>query len=423
MCTYTGVSSSYSQTNGCPVAKENQTKLTALQTLFESKVDAFSPPTKPAGGGVKVASSSTSLKSPTPGPTNALVDAIAKTKTLISPTCDDKAGDKTSVDPIVPSQYSSHKAEVKKVNKVPPVAAKEVCSPPPSKEKSTVNPESKETVPIAKATAKPVPTLLSVKIDEHKDDDDDHDDDDHDHDHDHDDEDHLSEASDSPKKMTASCMLADSLDESLNSLSGHFTHHITPVKVTHTPGERSKIIKAALSTSSGAENQGDLMIKKYDISGESGGDSRDGPEQDEDDSSDSESSFEDSEENASGDLASMLSPKRNKVTYEISSGTKVMDMSVVARDSEREEEEEEEEIGSRFNNLPHSKSQSNNQEDEPIEDDIGSRFDKLGNYIPVKSVDQKADQTQGQVQAPVLSGSLLGRRKGAGQGDGSSSGR
>jgi len=431
------------KTHGCPVAKDCHSQLAAIQSERQvHKEDTTSPLKPPPPGGVKgIAATPGKTTATTLGPTNALVDAIAKTKTLTATTSSIASTSTSTSTP--PPKHPVHQVEKKKVNKVPPVAAKEMSSPPPKKSQvstSGKDSESKETAQEqSQASHKPNSSLLSLKVDKH---------DDHDDDDDHDHLDHLSEVSDSPPKMCASSQLADSLDESMNDLSDQFLgHHITPVKVTHTPDERSQLIKASLEASE-SERQGDLMIKKYDLGSEGqgaggkGGPEEDvdedpeddidaGPEDDDDDSSESSDSFEESADVDSGDIASILSPKRSNVTYEIS-GEEEVSSSGLGR-SESNEVNDDDKIGSRFDNLPHSRqneSKSRNQEeDEPEhedeEDAIGSRFDKLGNYIPPKSAGgrgtQPQTQAQTQSQAPVLSGSLLGRKKSTGSTDGGKS--
>jgi hypothetical protein len=310
-----------------------------------------------------------------------------------------------------------------------------------TREKTETKTESDKASPVKVASGSHAPPnpllLLSVRVDKSEDDDDnDGEDEDEDGQDEDEDDDNLSVASASPLQMTASSRLADSMDESLNSLSDHFSHHITPVKVTHSPGERSKIIRGLVPT--GAE-QSEVMMKKYDLA--RAGHSDDEEEEDEEEGEEgsvSSSSFEESED-FHEDMATLISPSsRDKVTYAIVSDPPTTDHSTPAGSPSKGKEEKEEgeggeggeggEIGSRFNNLVHHNKSSNQEpegdkdkdKDDEEEDDIGSRFDKLGNYLP-PSRRSAAGQplgtgtwtggTQAQPPLPVLSGSLLGRKK------------
>lgn len=360
------------------------------------------------------------------GPTNALVDAIARTKTLTAATAattttttavntshvsgaQDGLSDGSAAAASTSSLHSTSEEKKKRANKVPPKAPKEVSSPPAdrpitgnddsSMDQDTListksclllaaDEENDEQPNLDKGNIKSKDKAIAENAMRDKDSEDDEDDE-------------LSVASacpspnHSPQHMEAINRLADSMDmdESLNSLSDHIKQHVTPVKVSHTPGERSKILQR-LNTSGGVE-QGDLMMKKYEVNEEAE------EEADEDDgSSICSSSFEESSELGEGGVttASVLSPnKKGAVTYEI-----------LSEASKRVgENEEEKEIGSRFDNLEYRK-KSNNQEEE---DNIGSRFDQLGNYIPPQRR-EGCEVSQSTVsQAPVLSGSLLGRKK------------
>lgn len=198
----------------------------------------------------------------------------------------------------------------------------------------------------------------------------------------------------SPLQMSESIRLADSLDESLSSL----TDHITPVKTTHNPIERKKLIKQAITETT---EQGDSMIRKYEVAEDT----------DETTSLASSSSFDSDEDSAASgsfdNMASMISPKRNRIDYHIVKDSNDIKEETNVGEAASKKDATEDHSDDKKGTLLPAVTQSNKTQLDA--DHIGTRFDDLGNIITHK----ENDATEASVgrKAPLLSGSLLGRTK------------
>ena len=327
------------------------------------------------------------------GPTNALADAIARTKSLTDTT--KKA---------LGSSYSIEEMK-KKPNKIPPKPDKDLHSPPPKCSTVSLISKKLDTNDRGEALLSEESVKnhngLTVSIDKKN----------QKVDYEIDDDDDVlsavsSSPSQSPKKMSESNKLADSLDESISSITEHC--NVTPVKVTHTPEERSKIIKGLMEKSS--SEQGEYLIRQYDVSSSDVnefGDRNKKGERDDDESSVCSSSFEESE-SFHEDMATILSPSKNSVTYTITDNSTNVDTNDET-DKKQLNEIDTDEGKKKVDFATESKKVSVNSGPETDDDDgddyIGKRFDKLGNFIPDKKKEENV------AQAPMVSGTLLGRKK------------